>query len=607
MLKRTTQTTLSAKLARTEVLLFAAVLVIGSLYAWYVYELGFTLFLVDQNAHLNISRLIIDSLTPGISQIGFWPPLLHILMIPFSFIDVLYQSGLAAPFALVPVLGVGALFLYKLLFLFTKRKAAGVLGAFLFVSNPYVLYYSVTPMTEALFISSLFIVAYFLAHWLVTEQFSSLLYLGISITLAGLARFEGFLLVPIAVVIVVLKLVLQKKHYHEIEALLILFGLIAVLGGVFTVMYGWVFTGDPFAFLNNPFSPQAQQRDYFLPSKHSIVNSFLYLLYALYHLIGKTLGLLAIGAFAALLFLLRNNRFNFIAVSLVLISPFFFDWFALFQGSALIYVPDLPPFGEFANERYGLYPFGFTVFAAGMFVYFLYERALSQRVLWPVTAIATGLIMGLLFWNSALLFYNVTYADTFKVIQMSGKGSLIPDQRELALALRGQYDYGKILLMRAMQNHITVTAQIPLKSYIVESNYPYFDEALELPWFFARWVVMYNPDIAVVEWRKENERISARWANSDEFREAYELVFENESERLYRLREDVVRKKAAMIGMDASTIPSLNPDMVRWETRTVYAEITGKLRVYYEGIMVKADEAKTLGFEMQTDEDAEDN
>src|SRR3990167_3902627 len=94
MLKRTTQTTLSAKLARTEVLLFAAVLVIGSLYAWYVYELGFTLFLVDQNAHLNISRLIIDSLTPGISQIGFWPPLLHILMIPFSFIDVLYQSGI---------------------------------------------------------------------------------------------------------------------------------------------------------------------------------------------------------------------------------------------------------------------------------------------------------------------------------------------------------------------------------------------------------------------------------------------------------------------------------------------------------------------------------
>jgi hypothetical protein len=65
-----------------EILVGFFALVTSAWMTWYVYRLGLTLALTDQNAHLNFARLTFDSFTPGLSQIGFWPPLLHLLMIP---------------------------------------------------------------------------------------------------------------------------------------------------------------------------------------------------------------------------------------------------------------------------------------------------------------------------------------------------------------------------------------------------------------------------------------------------------------------------------------------------------------------------------------------
>src|SRR3989344_9668061 len=81
--------------------LMAFALCQGTVAAWYVHRLGLTKFLTDQSAHLNFARLTFDSLTPGFSQLGFWPPLLHFLLIPFVAIPPLYSSGLAGAFVLL--------------------------------------------------------------------------------------------------------------------------------------------------------------------------------------------------------------------------------------------------------------------------------------------------------------------------------------------------------------------------------------------------------------------------------------------------------------------------------------------------------------------------
>ena len=50
----------------------------------------------DAVAHLHIARRIIDSLNPGIRQIGsVWLPFPHVLMMPFAARLVWWQNGIA--------------------------------------------------------------------------------------------------------------------------------------------------------------------------------------------------------------------------------------------------------------------------------------------------------------------------------------------------------------------------------------------------------------------------------------------------------------------------------------------------------------------------------
>jgi hypothetical protein len=77
-------------------IVFLITICIGGLFFLYIQDIGTLLHLIDQYSHLSISRQITDSLTPGMSQVGFWPPLLHLLLAPLTFFDGLYYSGLAA-------------------------------------------------------------------------------------------------------------------------------------------------------------------------------------------------------------------------------------------------------------------------------------------------------------------------------------------------------------------------------------------------------------------------------------------------------------------------------------------------------------------------------
>lgn len=376
MFKKTVQWVNKYIYISEELLILFAVVFVGSLFAWHVYALELTTIFVDQNSHLNISRMVTDSLTPGISQFGFWPPFIHILLAPFSMITPLFESGLAGAFVLIPALGVGAIFLYQLLLLLTGKKVIGVIGALLLMANPYILYYAVTPMTEVLSISLLLGVAYFTANWLSTQKLSSLIYLGLLITLASLTRFEGFILFPLVGSIVLAKLLIQRKRYYEIEALLLLFSLVAGLGIAFVFIYGLIFGGNPLTFMVGAWSAYEQQHDYLLPAEHNFRLSLVYLLYAAYYMVGKVQVWLAATALVFLLLLIRKREtyLSVVSVTLVLISPLIFNAFAITQGSAVLYVPDLPPYANFFNERYALNIIGIAIVTPLLLAAALHDR-----------------------------------------------------------------------------------------------------------------------------------------------------------------------------------------------------------------------------------------
>ncbi|MFZ2970036.1 MAG: hypothetical protein WA063_02725, partial [Minisyncoccia bacterium] len=291
---------------KVETIIAALAVILSSLMAWRVYSLGLTRILVDQNSHLNIARQITDSMTPGITQLGFWVPLIHILMMPFVIIEPLYRTGLAGFFTLLPFLAIAAIFLYKTCLLITKNNKLSFWASIIFLLNPYVLYYAVTPMTEVLYIANLIATAYFIILWMQTKKLSYLLICGIFISLASLSRFEGLILIPIVSLIVLIQLIRTYKDYYKVEATALLFFIIAILGFAFILLYGYIFgKGNPFAFVNNELLGFHRQGTYLLPAEGSIMVSFQYLLHAAYHMISKPFAIASLVCLPILLLLIK--------------------------------------------------------------------------------------------------------------------------------------------------------------------------------------------------------------------------------------------------------------------------------------------------------------
>lgn len=544
---------------KPELILAGLALGLGAFFAWYVYSLKLVAIVIDQYAHLNISRQVIDSMTPGITQFGFWPPLLHAIMFPFTAVDFLYQTGLAGAAALVPILALGTYFLYKILWVFTRNVALSFIGALIFLINPYVLYYSVTPMTEVLFIAMLFGSVYFLMRWFEKRSYNQLVITAIFIVLASLARFEGLVLIPLAGAIILFTLFKERRPYQEIEATAILFFFVAILGATAIISYSWFFGNDPFAFMSSNWSAFSQQQDYLRPAEGSFWDSIRYLLHASYYMFGKPLVILSFLSFAAIVFI--YPRKETIGAGLMLISPFIFNLFALYQGTIVIYVDELPPFNWFFNERYALYSIGFVIFAPVVLARLGLGSIRHGR--------AEKMILGALVLLPLLLLqvfytFQVAIVDQFEVVRLGAEKSERMVQNQLAAArfIQKNYDHGKILMTRATNDIIAQKSGVPIREYIYESNFPYYEEALEAPWLFARFVVMLNPgetgDEVILEWVKANERVSQRWGNSKSFNQFYDKAFENQFVRIYKIDQKAVENFAARQKIATKQIPSLN-------------------------------------------------
>lgn len=558
---------------RFDWLLFGVTIAIGVVYTWYIYANNLLLMMVDQYSHLAIARQVTDSMTPGLSQLGFWPPLLHILMAPATAVDFLYQTGLAAPITLVPILAISVVFMYRLVLLLTGHRLFAILAVAAYLLNPYVLYYSVTPMSDMLFVSLMVMASYFFADWWINQHFSSLLWLGGIASLATMARFEGIFLVAFAGLGVLARLYQLKKPYHQIEASAVLYGLLAGLGFLFIVVYSLIFAGDPMAFMNNEWGAYSQQRSLFLPTEHNIVESLRYLAAASRYMIGEVGVWLALLSTFCLWFLLKRGRLLFTFLLLVVGSPFIFDLFALFQGSAIIYVPELPPFdSRFFNERYGLNWLPLAILLPTLLASFFYERI--RRIRWyyePLAIVAATSVLLISVFGSYSLFQEVTCRGCFPTIVNSLQSSP-PDHERIARILHDEYDGGRVLMTRALHNQIAVEAGIPLSHYILEANEFYFDQALAYPWFFAEWVVMQNNanDEIHSDWSKENELVAKNWWNDWTFLRFYEEKYSGQGTILYQLKSEEVLTYSAEYGIPLELVPALSRPDEPWEVESTF-------------------------------------
>lgn len=372
--------------ARELIVVAAAALVTVALAAAWFAHRDYILYYGDAQSHLNISRGIIDSRTPGYEQIGsVWLPLLHVLCLPFVANDTLWSTGLAGTIPVAFCFVVAAVFFYL-----SAREAYGaVLPAAVtlacFALNPNVLYLSSIPMTETVFFAALSIQLFALLRFRRTQTGSLIVLAGAASICASLTRYDGWFLIPF----LALGFFLFAKRNRFRAALL--FSVIASLAPLYWMAHNQWATGDALSFYRGPYSAkgiylrglaEGNPRD---PVDHNLHLSLLY-----YFTAGRFCSgwpLIVIGGVGIIAAIWKKSA---IPVLFLLLTPCFYIW-TMYSTGQPIHIPNLWPFSYY-NTRYGIALVPLCAFGAGALVSAAPARWRKIGIALPVIAVSAWLV-----------------------------------------------------------------------------------------------------------------------------------------------------------------------------------------------------------------------
>lgn len=343
--------------------------------AWWFFRHGYILYYGDAAAHLNISRSIIDSRTPGYDQLGtVWLPLLHVICLPFVRNDWLWSTGLAGtlPVAICFVIA-GSCFYLAARLAYRDAFAAAIVVA-CFALNPNLLYLASIPMTEVVFFAGLSVLLLAFFAFRESQRMRWVFVGAIASCAMSLTRYDGWFLIPFAGVTFAL---FSKERRWGI---FLFFGILASLAPLYWMGHNYWETNDALDFIRGPYSAAAIQGDRPYPGLHNWAVACLYYFKAGQLCTGWPLLVLGvIGVYCA-----AQERV-LVPVGFLLLTPLFYVW-SIHSSKTPIHVPDLPPFSYY-NTRYGIALLAPAAFAAGAIVLILPQRMRKWAVLVPLIAI----------------------------------------------------------------------------------------------------------------------------------------------------------------------------------------------------------------------------
>lgn len=346
---------------------------------WFVHE-GYVLYYGDAQAHLNISRSIIDSRTPGYDQLGtVWLPVLHAICLPFVRNDLLWTTGLAGTIPVAFCFVWAGLFFYVAARDVYGNALAAVVVLACFALNPNILYLASIPMTEVVFLAGLATLLFALFRF---REIRSRYLLALAVCASwwmSLTRYDGWFLIPFAS----LGFALFAKRRRWL--LFIGFGVLASLGPAYWVVHNWWETSNPLDFFNGPYSAAAIQKGVWYPGYHDWILAIRYYSDASYLCAGACLVSLGIaGAFCA------AKRKLLAPILFLLLTPLFYVW-SMHSSASPIHVPGLWPHSYY-NTRYGIAVVAVAAFATGALAVVLEPRWGKFVLLIPLFSIAPWLV-----------------------------------------------------------------------------------------------------------------------------------------------------------------------------------------------------------------------
>lgn len=306
-------------------LVFLAGLVIGAACFWYYYAHGLTVAHYDAKAHLLVARRLVDSLEPGYAQMGaHWLPLIHLIYLPFVIFDAQYQSGFLLSVFSVVCLALSGWLTYRIAWRMTGSVLSGVSAAAILYGNANLQYLQSCPLTEPPYMALLLLAVDSLVRWRESDHSSLPWLAAVWVSLGGLLRYEGWLLLPAVLMLLVCdawtRYVPRRRAIRAAAVFVALFGIPAAAH----FGYIWLRLGSVFfqrVAAGNPAPYMTHHRP---------------LLSVTYHLaqISQMAALLPLllAAVGLVIFLLQRERFKFRLPLMLLWVPSIINIAALYWG-----------------------------------------------------------------------------------------------------------------------------------------------------------------------------------------------------------------------------------------------------------------------------------
>lgn len=456
-------------------LVFCLLCLLISLAAFWCYRGGYILYYGDAQSHLNLSRSIIDSRTPGYDQLGtVWLPVLHVLSLPFVASIALWSDGLAGT---IPVsicfVAASLFFYYAAREVYSSCIAASVVLACL-VLNPNILYLATIPMTEIVFAAGLSAMLFSIFRFRATQRRGYLLFGVAASWFMSLTRYDGWFLIPFSALAFAL---FAKRHRWRV---FVMFGALASIAPLYWCAHNWWETANPLDFYNGPYSASTIQGGRPYRGYHNWLVATQY--YANAGELCAGWGLVILGCIGAVCAAIKKTL---APILFLLLIPVFYIW-SVHSSGLPIHVPPLWPHSYY-NTRYGIAAVFLASFAAGAIPLVLPPRA--KPYAWLLVLIA------LLPWIAHPSRENWICWKESQVNSDSRRAWT----GEAAAFLRASYVKGQGILTMSASGDIAgifCRARIPLSEVLDEGNGPAWLAATGRPDLFhpALWAIAQKGD-----------------------------------------------------------------------------------------------------------------
>jgi len=463
-------------------------------FGWYLRQ-DLLLAYADAITHPMIARRILDSPTPGISQIGgVWPPLPHLLVLPLIWNDWLYDSGVAASLLSMASYVIATVATYRIGLLLRLRPIIALVPAAILAFNPNVRYMQSVGMTELPLIAATIVAVAFLLHWSQTESLRSFIFMMLAVVAASATRYEGWILWMATLAAVVF--VMVRRGWDRVR--MIDYGLYyLVFAGIFIPAWmtwnklilhtGWLgFSTSTYASSDiwvRPDEPSIGHLDVAIKTYW----------YAMADMCG--LPALLLGGAGLLAFLMRDRLRPETAGLLVLGFPVPFFVAALYLGQRPLHVAQIS--GDLYNVRFALQMLPLVALLIGVALQTMLDKTSVvvtrvRAIRLPSSALVPRLAgIGSLAVGVALLSSIANIALREPVLA-STTGDR-ENQTAIAACVQAAAGPDARLLMETFDNELVLFySRIDLSNVVYEGSYKLWDDALAHPADYVDWIYMRN-------------------------------------------------------------------------------------------------------------------